>query len=302
MSDEDYDYDYDYNYNDNDSDKENEEKKYIDGSKTPRPDYLNMDDFCEDVKNEISLLANLKSIIKEKKRKLHQSKCVLELKYNKYKKCHNFWSIGTIVLSSVLTLIESSKLIFIDDIDNKDSTMNDFFVFSPIILGTIITCTTSLVKFKKYQEQMEEIYIVIDRCICMTSRLKSKKDEINILIETEKKFKINHNSSNTICGKKSLCRDIEDFQKKVKTICDSFSNDIIQEYSSVFIETERYINYLDYHKYLKIINAVEYRRHILSEDRQHFYDKYDHDIDLDRMEDLKKDAIRGCNRVSRCCC
>ena len=120
----------------------NVKPKIIDGTKTPRPDYLNMDDFCEDVKNEISLLANIKGIIKDKKRQLNQSKSILELKYNKYKKCHNFWSIGTIVLSSALTLIESSKLIFIDDIDNKDSTMNDFFVFSPILYSSLQVCST----------------------------------------------------------------------------------------------------------------------------------------------------------------
>ncbi len=282
--------------------KPNIKPEIIDGTKTPRPDIINMDEFCEDVKNEISLLANIKCIIKDKKRQLNQSKSILELKYNKYKKCHNFWSIGTIILSSALTLIESSKLIFIDNIDEK-TTVNDFFVFSPIVLGTIITCTTSLVKFKKYQEQMEEIYIVIDRCICMTARLKSKKDEINILIETEKKFKINKNSPRPICNDKTeICKDIQTFKDKVKAICDSFNNDIVQEFSGVFIETERYIDYLDYHKYLKIINAVEYRRHILREDKLHFYDKYDHDIDTDRMEDIKKDALRGCNRVSKKCC
>ena len=268
----------------------NVKPKIIDGTKTPRPDYIDMDDFCEDVKNEISLLANIKGIIKDKKRQLNQSKSILELKYNKYKKCHNFWSIGTIVLSSALTLIESSKLIFIDDIDNKDSTMNDFFVFSPIILGTIITCTTSLVKFKKYQEQMEEIYIVIDKCISMISRLKSKKDAINILIETEKKFKLDKSSSSLTCPNTSTdkCEEIKSFKNQVKALCESFNNDIIQEFSTVYIETERYINYLDYHKYLKVINAVEYRRHILRQDREHFYDKYDHEIDNDRMEDLKK--------------
>ena len=37
------------------------------------------------------------------------------------------------------------------------------------------------VKFKKYQEQMEEIYIVVDRCITMIARLKSKKDAINLI-------------------------------------------------------------------------------------------------------------------------
>jgi len=284
--------------------KPNIKPKIIDGTKTPRPDYLDMDDFCEDVRNEISLLANIKCIIKDKKRQLNQSKSILELKYNKYKKCHNFWSIGTIVLSSALTLIESSKLIFIDNIDKEKSTMNDFFVFSPIVLGTIITCTTSLVKFKKYQEQMEEIYIVIDKCISMISRLKSKKDAINILIETEKKFKLDKSSTSLTCPDSSddKCKEIKSFKDQVKTLCESFNNNIIQEFSTVYIETERYINYLDYHKYLKIINAVEYRRHILREDKLHFYDKYDHEIDNDRMEDLKKDALRGCNRVSKKCC
>ena len=230
--------------------KPNIKPEIIDGTKTPRPDIINMDEFCEDVKNEISLLANIKCIIKDKKRQLNQSKSILELKYNKYKKCHNFWSISTIVLSSALTLIESSKLIFIDNID-EETIVNDFFVFSPIVLGTIITCTTSLVKFKKYQEQMEEIYIVIDRCICMTARLKSKKDEINILIEGEKIYNFNCCDKNTtITQKINETVDPEKmkmFREKVKNICETFHVDLIQEYSAVFIETEKYINYLDYY-------------------------------------------------------
>ena len=52
----------------------------------------------------------LKDYINEKKRKLDQSKRILELKYANYKSCNDFWNIGTIVLSSCLTLIESSKL------------------------------------------------------------------------------------------------------------------------------------------------------------------------------------------------
>ena len=54
----------------------------------------------------------LKDYINEKKRKLDQSRRILELKYEKYKKCNDRWNIGTIVLSSLLTFIESTKLIF----------------------------------------------------------------------------------------------------------------------------------------------------------------------------------------------
>ena len=84
-----------------------------------------------------------------------------------------------------ISILDIGKLIFIDNID-EETMVNDFFTFSPIVLGTIITCTTSLVKFKKYQEQMEEIYIVVDRCITMIARLKSKKAAINLIIEGEK--------------------------------------------------------------------------------------------------------------------
>lgn len=289
-----------------DDEEEDETLHTIDGTKTPRPDKIHLKDFHAEIQNDISLLGNIACIIKDKKRQLKQSKSILELKYNKYKKCHNFWSISTIVLSSALTLIESSKLIFIDNID-EETMVNDFFTFSPIVLGTIITCTTSLVKFKKYQEQMEEIYIVVDRCITMIARLKSKKDAINLIIEGEKIYNFD-NCSNTECKKKTNEiikideEKMKSFREKVKNICETFHVDLIQEYSAVFIETEKYINYLDYHKYLKVINAVEYRRHILHQDRIHFYDKYDHEIDTDRMEDLKKDAIRGCNRVSKKCC
>ena len=57
----------------------------------------------------------LKDYINEKKRKIDQSRRILELKYEKYKSCNDFWNIGTIVLSSLLTFIESTKLIFIND-------------------------------------------------------------------------------------------------------------------------------------------------------------------------------------------
>ena len=47
----------------------------------------------------------LKTLFDNKIRKLTQSKCILELKYAKYKRCYNFWNISTIILTSSLTLI-----------------------------------------------------------------------------------------------------------------------------------------------------------------------------------------------------
>ena len=74
-------------------------------------------DISELIKREDSILIDLYNLINDKKWTLVQSKSILELKYNKYKRCHNFWNISTIILSSLLTLIESCKLVFIDNID-----------------------------------------------------------------------------------------------------------------------------------------------------------------------------------------
>ena len=60
--------------------------------------------------NTKDLCINLKCVkdiiehIQEKKRKLDLFRKILELKYNRYKKCHNFWSISTILLSTLFNI------------------------------------------------------------------------------------------------------------------------------------------------------------------------------------------------------
>ena len=51
----------------------------------------------ERLKKQIQLLNFLKKLIEHKIKRLNQSKCILELKYTKYKRCHNFWNISTII-------------------------------------------------------------------------------------------------------------------------------------------------------------------------------------------------------------
>ena len=120
----------------------------------------------ECVKKHISNLKHILELIDYKKWNITESKSILELKYNKYKKCLNIWNTITIIFSSVLTLIESSKLVFIDSEDTETTLTKNFFILSPIAIGTFITCSSGIIKFKKYQEQMEEIYILIDKSIC----------------------------------------------------------------------------------------------------------------------------------------
>ena len=116
----------------------------------------------KNIKTHLDNLNHILGLVDYKKRNIIQSKNILELKYNKYKKCLNIWNTITIIFSSVLTLIESSKLVFIDSEDTETTLTKNFFILSPIAIGTFITCSSGIIKFKKYQEQMEEIYILID--------------------------------------------------------------------------------------------------------------------------------------------
>ena len=61
---------------------------------------------------------------------------------------------------------------------------------------------------------------------------------------------------------------------------------IIQEITNVYQETERYINYNDYHKYLNIINYTTYKKHVLSKDKKTFFKEYEHHIHEKRLRDI----------------
>ena len=198
----------------------------------------------------------LKEYINEKKRKIDQSRRILELKYDKYKRCNDFWNIGTIVLSSLLTFIESTKLIFIDE--NSPILIQELFDLTPIFFGTIITCSASIIKFKKYQEQMETLNIMIDKCINMIAKLKNKREEIKLL------------------------NDCSELFNKLK---DDYINNICQEFSEVYQETERYITNEDYDIYLRIINNSDYNKHIIEHDKLTFYRNYSHELDIQKIVD-----------------
>ena len=205
----------------------------------------------------------LKDYINEKKRKIDQSRRILELKYDKYKKCDDFWNIGTIFLSSLLTFIESTKLIFITD--DSDIFIKNIFDLTPIFFGTVITCSASIIKFKKYQEKMELLNIIIDKCITMITKLKNKREEIKLLSD---------------CG--------EEFHK----LKNDYVNNICKEFSDVYQESERYITNNDYDIYLRIINNSDYNKHIIETDKTLFYKNYNHDIDIEKIVsnlDLKKE-------------
>ena len=78
----------------------------------------------------------------------------------------------------------------------------------------------------------------------------------------------------------------------------------IKEYANVYQETERYINYNDYDKYLKIINLTEYKKHILLTDKIAFFNSYTeqiHNLDEGNIQDIKNKSMKGDEKIKKYC-
>ena len=225
----------------------------------------------DDICTNIGTIDNLKENIKDNKRRLDIYRKILELKYNRYKRCHNFWGIGTIFFSTSLTLIESCKLIFRSD-DEEYVLGNNIFDLTPIIIGSIITFSSAVVKFKKYQEKMEIFNNMIEKCVGMMAKLKHQKEVINL--------------------KPSMP------QNEFDILVNNYKDEILKDFLIIYQESQKCIKSSDYDKYLKILNYSEINKYILEKEMKLFYDKYRATIDIN---DMKEKASR-CYRIQNCFC
>ena len=232
---------------------------------------ININDTCS-----IKCIGELIEQIKEKKRKLNLYRKILEIKYNRYKKCHNAWSISTILLSTCLTLIESCKLIFLDD-ESPESNKN-FYDLSPIFIGSVITCTSSILKFKKYQEKMELFSNTIEKCVTMVAKIKNKQEMYQLY-------------------KDGCCN------KSFKELLEGYNEEILKEFYLIYQESQKYIKNSDYDKYARIINNSELHKHIIEQERLKFYDQYkefNESYVFDMNEKIKE--VEKCYKYKCCCC
>ena len=267
---------------------DNDDDEYIDDD----------DDYCESKRKPdyITTTDDLYHHINIKKRRLEESKKLLEVKYAHYKACNSCWNISTILLSSGLTLIESFKHVFLSE--ESEGMEKDFFNYSPIILGSVITCTASFLKFMKYQEMMEEIYIVISKCIEMICKLKNKKEEIRLRTKIcenyEEEDDFTNNVNKKIYGICPTDNTIKD------SLIKDYLNNICIEYSQVAMEVEKYIDPDDYRKYLKLLNKLEYHKHQFAEEKRIFFHEHKKRSKIKFREIDRKFKTLYCEKC--CCC
>lgn len=204
--------------------------------------------------------------IQGKCNKLAQIIRLIELKNDKYKKCYNCFNIGIILISTTLTMIESCKAVVLNECDEEQITINNYFQLSPIFLSSIITCSASILKFKKYQEKMENIVKLIEKGNTIIGYLKKIREEL------------------------IFCNNFNDYEK----IEDKYKTDIHDSYIIILQDIEKILKDNDYDKYLEYIHNTDYKIHILEQNKKIFFKNFSPDKNYDKQLKKKKNKANYC--------
>lgn len=146
---------------------------------------------------------------------------VLQMKYNTYKRWYDRFNIIIIMISSGLSVFEALRNQISDQI-TEGTGFYYFFNMVPITISSTITCTAAIIKFKKYQEKMENMQFTREKLILAISKLKEVQESL-------------------------WFNDTKEFN----TIKKKYAEDVFQVYNEGISELERHIKQDDYDKYHK---------------------------------------------------
>tara|TARA_B110000503_G_scaffold103659_1_gene154717 strand:- start:272 stop:1603 length:1332 start_codon:yes stop_codon:yes gene_type:complete len=96
---------------------------------------------------------------------------LLQMKYNGYKNWYDRMNIGIIIISTVLSVFESFRLEIQELIHKNNHGLTITFNMTPIIISSSITCSAAVIKFKKYQEKMEDMQFAREKVITSISKI-----------------------------------------------------------------------------------------------------------------------------------
>ena len=237
-----------------------------------------IDEEIESIDNETTLNYHKRRFFKYvqlKIDKLTTRANILRFKYNSYKKYYDWSNIAIICISIFLTLFESIKGITdLNTIENK--ILLDIF---PLLISSSITLIAAILKFKKFQEKMENMIKCIERCITTSYRIHRIREKIRI-VDSEKAF------------------------KKLK---ETFYGEPYEAYANCQEEIDKYLKYEDFVKHMKTYHTLSLqnqelfsnyskKKHQLIqgdlEKGQYNNDKDDKDEDKDDIESAIQEVDR----------
>jgi uncharacterized integral membrane protein len=173
-----------------------------------------------DIVNDINYRKEklLKSI-KENKRKITTSLYIISAKYDLIYFRYNRISLLILIISTITTFIEAIRLTLVNyQNDNKDSEMSLIIskdtitliinLFS-LVLGTLLTILSSIVKFRNYRENMEKLKNIHDILFNYKDLYNKQRDLIDF-------FTISNNLTPELFDK--LVENVETYNKEIKDI------------------------------------------------------------------------------------
>ena len=110
--------------------------------------------------------------LEKKLEQLSERLDLLQMKYNGYKKWYDRMNIAIIIISTVLSVFESFRLEIQDLIPDDGHGLQITFNMIPIVISSGIFCAAAI-KFKKYQEKMENMQFTREKVI--TIYIKNRK-------------------------------------------------------------------------------------------------------------------------------
>ena len=115
--------------------------------------------------------------IQGKINKLSNSRVLLQFKYDNIKYYYDIYSIFIIIISAFLTVIEAVK----NEVNYLEygNGVKYFFKLTPIIVASVITLLGTFIKFKKYQENSENMSSVLEKSILTIYRLKKLQEKLH---------------------------------------------------------------------------------------------------------------------------
>ena len=97
---------------------------------------------------------------------------------------------------------------------------------TPIVISSTITCSAAIIKFKKYQEKMENMQFTREKVITSISRIEQVKESLWFNNEEEEFIQIKEN----------------------------YLNEVFTIYNESITELKRHIKFDDHHKFDKHVN------------------------------------------------
>tara|TARA_B100000902_G_scaffold389308_1_gene436248 strand:- start:805 stop:1503 length:699 start_codon:yes stop_codon:yes gene_type:complete len=146
---------------------------------------------------------------------------ILQIKYQGYKTWYDKLNIMIIIISSILSIFEAFRN-EMEDVIEGNQLLEICFNMIPIGISSVITCSAAIIKFKKYQEKMENMQFTREKVILSISKIKHIQ-ELNKFSNEDK---------------------LDEIKKK-------YLDDIYAFYNESNSELERHIKYTDH---LKLIN------------------------------------------------